>query len=143
MCAFGLATLAASAFFVLVGILPAGNGVEETGAEAFWNLASIIFLMGLTVAAFSSTLLLVPVFCLALMSEYFGWNGLLFHGAAGALLGASATGLWQFGRSADGETHLVLVGAAAGIIGASIYWLIAGRNAGKLFERVLEQREFK
>ncbi|MGL4404491.1 MAG: hypothetical protein ACRCT6_01915 [Notoacmeibacter sp.] len=140
MLAFAAASIAASVFFVLVGIVPAGGGVDGDGLDALLNFASMLLLLSVAVAAFSSMLLLVPAFVLALLSEYFGWNSLLFHGVSGALLGGSATGLWQSSRTVEGEGHLVLAGTAAGIVGAAVYWLIAGRNSGLLFEKISAAR---
>jgi uncharacterized protein YjeT (DUF2065 family) len=137
---FAAAAIAASLFFVIVGLLSLENGADSAAFDTVLDLAGTMLLFATAVATFSSMLLAIPVFVLAIFAEYFKWNGFLFHGAAGALLGASATGLWQMSRSAEGQSQLALVGAAAGIVGAGVYWLVAGRNAGKLFERIAADR---
>jgi hypothetical protein len=137
---FSAASLSAAAFFVIVGVMPLGNGADTAAFETVFDLAISALLLAAAVASFASLLLAAPVFILAILAEYFKWNGFLFHGVAGAIFGFAATGVWHAGRTVEGENQLVMVGAAAGIIGASVYWLIAGRNAGKMFERILAER---
>lgn len=137
---FALASMSASVFFVVVGVMPMGGGVTSGELDFTLNFFSGILFFTIAVAAFSSTLVILPAFVLAVFSEYFGWNGFLFHGVAGAVLGASAAGFWHLGRTVDGESHLVVVGMAAGIVGASVYWLIAGRRSGQLFEKIMAIR---
>jgi hypothetical protein len=137
---FGAASLAAATFFVIAGIMPLGNGADPAAFETVFDLAASALLLAVAVASFASLLLAAPVFILAILAEYFKWNGFLFHGVSGAVFGFAATGIWNGSRTVEGESHLVMVGAAAGIIGATVYWLIAGRNAGKLFERIIAER---
>jgi hypothetical protein len=138
---FGAAAVAAALFFVVAGVLPLTNGAQPDFADTVLDLAATTLLLAMAVAAFSSMLLAIPVVILAVFAEYFKWNGFLFHGVAGGILGLATTGIWHASRTVDGESHLVLVGAAAGIVGASVYWLVAGRNAGKLFETIIASRQ--
>ncbi len=138
---FIAASAAASVFFVLAGILPFGNGAASVAFEPGLDITVTALLLAVAVASFAAFLIAVPVFILAILAEYFKWNGLLLHGVAGAVLGFAATAVWHVSRSVEGENHLALAGMAAGIIGASIYWLIAGRNAGQLFDRIVALRQ--
>lgn len=141
LCGFTLASIAASVFFVVVGVMPEGGGIDGSSIEIILNFLGSVLFFTIAVAAFSSMLLMVPAFILAIMSEYFCWNGLLFHGVSGAIFGGAATGLWHMSRTVEGESHLVLVGTAAGIIGACVYWWVAGRNSGKLFAQIIASRQ--
>ena len=134
------AALAAAAFFIFAGVLPLSAAVGPNGIETVFEIASTVLLLSLVVASFSLMIIIVPALGLAVLAELFSWNGYLFYGVSGAALGFAASGIWHASRTVAGESHLVLVGAAAGIIGASVYWLIAGRNAGKLFEQILASR---
>ena len=135
--AFIMAAGGASVFFVIVGVLPPG----VNHADPFWAYATNAAIMVIFIASFAGMLTGIPFFILAIISEIQGAKRMLFHCAMGAVLGGGATLFWQLnGNQNQNENHLVLVGAAAGIIGASIYWLIAGRNAGKLFEKIIAER---
>jgi hypothetical protein len=93
--------------------------------------------MMLFVAAFAATIVVVPVFILAILSEVFGWRRFLTYGVAGALIGCGGV----FFAPTLPQSAAFMAGIAAGITGAWAYWLIAGRNAGKLFERILAERQ--
>ena len=133
---FSLATLTAALFFVAVGILPLGVNV----ADPVWDIAITALFTAIIVASFAGMLTAIPFFILAIISEVQGAKGLLFHCSMGAILGGGATLVWQFGPTNQNEGHLALVGAASGIVGAAVYWLIAGRKAGKLFEAIMVAR---
>jgi hypothetical protein len=124
---FTLAVAAAGAAFT--GALVS---MFETGAVDGDLLDQALQWAGFTVlvASFAGTITLLPAAVLALLAEFFGWRSLLLHGLLGAGLGAAAAAIW--GSPADQQWGgVVLAGAAAGIVGAGVYWLVAGRNAGK------------
>lgn len=76
--------------------------------------------------------------CLAiLLSEALRLRGLIFHLAAG---GAIAFGLWMLGETSPADPARAAMGglppgstvaAAAGFLAGFVYWLIAGRCAGR------------
>jgi hypothetical protein len=134
---FGAASLGSGLFFFLGTMLPEYRASIE-GATQIDIVISTFFYVLIALPLFA-TLIGLPVLVLAALAEFFGIRGLLAHGVAGMLLGAAAT-LWLTENIDDSSLTLMGAGAAAGIVGACIYWLIAGRNAGKLFDRITAER---
>ena len=96
---------------------------------------SVVFLVaGLAKAGF--VLVVVPPALVALVGETLRWHGLLWYGAGCGLLtaalpwlarGAVRPGGTALAAEARVTAILFLAGAGAGIV----YWLIAGRSAGR------------
>ncbi|MCU0831492.1 MAG: hypothetical protein MUC58_08270 [Rhizobiaceae bacterium] len=99
--------------------------------------------MVVLVSGLAGTITLVPVVVLALLAELFSWRGLILHGVLGGALGAAATLLWDGQANDPDRAAVTLAGAAAGIVGAGVYWLVAGRNAGRLFDRIAAARQMQ
>jgi hypothetical protein len=87
---------------------------------------------------------LLPLAILIAVAEIFNVRSLLIYAVAGAailLLGYSASGLAppSYEESIDYPpppiSHATQVAAAAGIVFGGVYWLIAGRKAGRWRER--------
>jgi membrane protease YdiL (CAAX protease family) len=133
---FTLAVLAAGTVFTaaMASLFDPGT-VTGSPVEQMLQWAGFVVL----VASFAGMIIAVPVVILAVLAEIFSWRGLLIHGVLGAILGAGACGLW--GRADDPDkAKVALAGAAAGIIGAWVYWLVAGRNAGLLVDQIAANR---
>jgi hypothetical protein len=77
--------------------------------------------------------LVAPVCLVALVSELFGWRGWMAQSAlGGALTFALPMALLSPARGLSGaETRIVLALGLIGVVSGSIYWLIAGRGAGR------------
>ncbi len=77
--------------------------------------------------------LAAPVCLVALVSELFGWRGWMAQSAlGGALTIALPMALIGPQRGLTGaETKIVLALGLVGVVATSIYWLIAGRGAGR------------
>jgi hypothetical protein len=77
--------------------------------------------------------LVAPVSLVALLSELFGWRGWMAQSALGAALTiALPMALLSPARGLSGaETRIMLALGLVGIVAASVYWLIAGRGAGR------------
>jgi hypothetical protein len=77
--------------------------------------------------------LVAPVCLVALVAELFGWRGWVAQSAlGGALTIALPMALLSPARGLSGaETRIMLALGIVGIVAASIYWLIAGRGAGR------------
>jgi hypothetical protein len=123
-----------SVFFAAAA--PAGlfNPPDPTSFfEMTFDAAAMMFY----VLVFTATLVVVPVFILAVLSEIFGWRGFLTYGVTGALIGCGGV----FFAPTLTTSAALMASVASGIAGAWVYWLIAGRNAGKLFERILAERQ--
>jgi hypothetical protein len=70
------------------------------------------------------------------VSEYLSWRDWLTYALAG---GGVTGGTMLIIAGAQDVSGLALV-TAAGLAGGIVYWLIAGRNAGKLFEKITANR---
>ncbi len=100
----------------------------------------------LTVTAFATGMLFLGahlgsaagliVFVAIAISEYRGWRDWLTYALAG---GAITGGTMLVLTGGKNLSDLALM-TAAGLAGGIAYWLVAGRNAGKLLERIIAQR---
>jgi len=126
-----LAALAAGAVVVLAVLFPEWSELalgpfDETGV-------GLVLAFGLI---FVSGVALVPALIVVLITEAFGIRNALAYAAGGALSGAACyLGLVPF----DPDT-LSFVGiirrdleimTGAGIVAGVVYWMVAGRNAGR------------
>jgi H+/Cl- antiporter ClcA len=83
----------------------------------------------------------VPAALLIMVSEALRLRSLLYYAAAGAVVGLAS----YFGSNVELRLenttdvtpvfHPLQLAAAAGIIGGLVYWLLAGRNAGRWREK--------
>lgn len=129
---FMTALAAAGLFFTLAlsGILDPGSG--ESLSEHWFTILPLAVI----VTATAGSLALVPFFVIALAAEYFSLRGMVFHLLAGTLTGALA--VWMYTQqAADPTTKAFAVGAAAGTVGGFVYWLLAGRSAGRTLGRII------
>ena len=129
-----LASLAAS-MVIAAGLLGpewhafSGDFAERTG---YWLL--VVFATGFT-GAFG----LLPLVILIVLAESFKIRSLLAHAAIGALLlaaGYYASGLWHryeesIDRAPPPISREVEIAAAGGVVFGLVYWMIAGRKAGR------------
>ena len=135
---FSLATLSTALVYAAAWTMQ--NNLTAGAAMTAFDRAADFAILVLIAASFGGAFIVVPVLILVFLAETFNWRSLLLHACIGALLGAGATLFWVSGNVAGGDMRSTMSGATAGIIGACVYWLIAGRNAGKLFERVAAER---
>ena len=134
-----LATLAAGTA-IAIGLLgPEWHGVSGDVVER--GTFSVLVVAG---AAFTGAVTLLPLAILIAVAEIFKVRSLLVYAVAGAailLLGYSASGLAppSYEESIDYPpppiSHATQVAAAAGIVFGGVYWLVAGRKAGRWRER--------
>jgi hypothetical protein len=84
-------------------------------------------------AAFVAAAALLPAIVVIAIAEAFRLRSFLFYGAAGGLLAlAPAYGLDPSAFKADAsDVTLAQAFAAAGIVAGFVYWLLAGRHAGR------------
>ncbi len=134
-----LATLAAG-IAIAIGLLgPAWHGFSGDVVER--STFSVFVVAG---AAFTGAVTLLPLAILIAVAEIAKVRSLLIYAVAGAavlLLGYSASGLapLSYEESIDNPPPPISRGtqiaAAAGIVFGGVYWLIAGRKAGRWRER--------
>lgn len=125
------AAIGASAFiiFLLWGALSHGE-IGNSEIQNFVHLAAGISTPLL--AAFVAYYTFLPAMLVALISEYLAKRSWLFHA-----LGGIAVALVAISRRADANSFatppsgIMLIIVASGVIFGTIYWLIAGRSAGK------------
>lgn len=138
-------------FALLVSTIAMGMALAVGLHETQWHAVSQDVGESLTVlgiffvgTAFTASIGLLPMLLLVIVSEAFRVRSLLITMAAGALLILGAyygNGLAhpRYEESIDGPPPLIpreaQAAAAAGAIGGFVYWLIAGRNAGRRRER--------
>ena len=129
---FIVALAAAGLFFTLAlsGILDPGS------SESFSEHWFTILPLAVIVTATAGSLALVPFFAIALVSEYFSLRGLVFHLVAGTVTGGIAVWMYTL-QAADPTTKAFAVGAASGTVGGFVYWLLAGRSAGRTLRRII------
>jgi hypothetical protein len=102
----------------------------------FFEVAYDTAIMMFLVATIAANIVIVPVFILIILSEVFCWRRFLTYGVAGALIGSGG----MFFAPTLVPSAAIMAGVASGIAGAWVYWLIAGCNAGKLFEQIVASR---
>ncbi len=134
-----LATFAAG-IAIAIGVLgPEWHGFSGDVVER--GTFSVFVVAG---AAFTGAVALVPLVILIAVAESCKIRSLLVYAVAGAavmLLGYSANGLAppSYEESIDNPPPPISrgtqVAAAAGIVFGGVYWLIAGRKAGRWRER--------
>jgi len=118
---------------------PAWHGLTGDVGErvGFW----MVTFVG---ATFTGAVGLLPLTILIVIAEAFKIRSLLAYAAAGAvllLLGYYGSGLApaSYEESIDHPPPFVAreteIAAAAGVVFGAVYWLIAGRNAGRWRER--------
>jgi len=130
-----LATLAAG-IAIAIGLLgPEWHGFSGDVVER--STFSVFVVAG---AAFTGAVTLLPLAILIAVAEMVKVRSVLIHAVAGAavmLLGYSASGLAppSYEESIDNPPPPISrgtqVAAAAGIVFGGVYWLVAGRNAGR------------
>ncbi len=143
---YGCAALAASLFLHVV----AWPAISDDMGEPPWSLMGGIFfsvpLMGILIGGFA----FFPALVVLAVAEYFRLRDWLSYAIAGGVAALGAYGiLWQgmatfqdvdMAVSGDGQLPLAAEPAAlawgvtAGIVGALVYWLVAGRSAGRWLE---------
>jgi hypothetical protein len=129
--AFCMACFVAGAIVVLMILFPEVSSIDVGGIDP--NALNIILGFGFI---FVSGFALLPAVAVVVITEALNIRSLLAYAIGGAVVGlACYLGLIPF----DTDTmqfngivrrHLEVV-TGAGIVGGLIYWLIAGRNAGR------------
>jgi hypothetical protein len=129
--AFCMACFVAGAIVVVAILFPEVSSIDVAGIDP--NALNIILGFGFI---FVSGFALLPAVAVVVLTEALNIRSVLAYAIGGAVVGlACYLGLIPFDTDAmrfDGivRRHLEVV-TGAGIVGGLIYWLIAGRNAGR------------
>lgn len=128
--AFCVACFAAGAVIVAAVIFPEWSDVRlglDDGTFAIITTIGFVFVSGFA---------LLPALVAALITEGFSIRSVLVYAVSGAIVGALCyLGMANFDAATMTVHGLVRreleVMTGAGVIAGLVYWLIAGRNAGK------------
>lgn len=128
---FLLAVVAACAFMLVLG----WGGMIEAEPDS-GNLVAFAVTLSLPVAvAFAGYYSFLPAMIFAVIAEVLGSRSWLFHAIGGMAVAAAALAARPEDMSRPGLFMIVL---AAGAVGGTIYWLIAGRSSGRTLDRAAE-----
>ena len=104
-------------------------------ATSFWRAGLV---SGFALAVLAGGFSFLPALILIILAEARGYKSSLFYCVAGALIGlaaASASLPFSDNRSVQESSLWIAAIAGAGVVGSFVYWLLAGRNAGRLLSR--------
>jgi hypothetical protein len=131
---FIAALLSASGFLVLM--LWGGIGQGDVEHQ---QLGSLLLGIGIPLLAlFAAYYAFLPAIIVFLFSEIAGKRSWLFHALSGILIALAA-----IARRADANSFanppqgIIMAVIAAGAVGGTAYWLIAGRTAGKHIDDIV------
>lgn len=100
-------------------------------ATGFW---SSVFIGGFVLATIAGSASFIPAALVILIAEVRFYRSSLFYCLAGLAIALAGLGTSAFFSSSESTYLEVNMSAAiigAGIVGGFVYWLIAGRNAGR------------
>jgi hypothetical protein len=130
--ALWLAYMAAGLAFA-VGMIAPDIGVMDYDPVERW----FVFGIGFITTSIAVTIAILPTFLLVAVAEGLRLRSFLFYGVCGGLIGAMVYFGTDTSMIMENSTDITPIrfslqlAAAAGIIGGLVYWLIAGRNAGR------------
>ena len=116
-------------------------GASNTEAATLWATTSFwssVFVGGFIVAMLAGGISFLPAAIVILLAEARGYRSSVFYCVVGAVIGLGTAGSSiPFRGSGDWPDMPLWIAAfvGAGIVGGFIYWLVAGRNAGRLSDR--------
>lgn len=130
--AFILASGAAGIAIAVALLGPDWPALSGTSAEraGFWTLAFFA-------AALTGAVTILPMFILVVLAEAFALRSVLLYAVAGAtilVVGYFASGFADRLEAQAAQLPLVqeaLIAAAGGIVFGFVFWLLAGRRAGR------------
>jgi phosphotransferase system glucose/maltose/N-acetylglucosamine-specific IIC component len=128
-----LLAIIAAGIVLAVGIVaPDWSGVDS---DPFERVS--FFIVSFFATSFVGAIALLPALIVIIITEAARLRNFLFYGVGGALVGLASYYGSDISVRLENTTDVAPVSnplqlaAAAGIVGGLIYWLIAGRNAGR------------
>ncbi|MBC7282441.1 hypothetical protein [Hoeflea sp.] len=134
-----LVRMFAIAFGFFAGCLAAGLAYaflarlvvpEDFGRFSDLELTVTLVIGVVGVASLFARAVLIPAFAIIAVFEFLRRRDWLSYALAGAVM-ALASGVYLAGGDAVEPAQIIAIHTACAIIGASVYWLVAGRNAGR------------
>ncbi|MBC2884150.1 hypothetical protein H7Q97_01900 [Ochrobactrum sp. CM-21-5] len=117
---------------------------NDTDAGSLWAMTSFwssVFVGGFVLAVMAGGFSFLPATIVIILAEARSYRASLFYCVAGVLIGLAAAGAavpFSTGKGLPEMSLWIAATAGAGVVGGFVYWLIAGRNAGRLFTRPTE-----
>lgn len=130
-----IAYLAAGIAFAAGMVVP-DIGVMDYDPVERW----LVFGVGFITTSIAVSIAIFPTLLLTGIAEAMKLRSFLFYGVCGGLIGAmvyygtDTSALMENSTDITPIRFSLQLAAAAGIIGGLIYWLVAGRNAGRWHE---------
>ena len=136
-------------FALWVAVMAAGAAIAIGMFVPEWGMMetdpvdrAIFFVVAFFATSFAGAVAFLPAFLAVIVAESFSIRSFLYYGTVGAVIGL----LGYFGSNISARledtteitpvAHSLELVAAAGIVGGLVYWLLAGRNAGRWRERM-------
>ena len=127
-----LAIIAAGITLAIAIVAPDWAGVDADPAERL-----SFFIVSFFATSFVGAVAILPAALLIVIAEAARLRSFLYYGVGGALVGLASYYGSDISVRLENTTdvapvaNVLQLAAAAGIIGGLVYWLIAGRNAGR------------
>jgi len=147
---FGLLIAFFAAAMVMSYGISSGLFVEVFGVDTFeaidetdWGYAILLIAtvgIGFVTSFQLASLALLPIIVVIAATEMMRWNGMVTHLVLGGV-SALFVVFTQLPPETTPSEGTLIVTLAMGFIGGFFYWLIAGRGAGKLQEKLPALRE--
>jgi H+/Cl- antiporter ClcA len=132
LCALILAIMAAGITLAIGIVAPDWAGIDSDPVERL-----SFFIVSFFATSFVGAVALMPAALLIVISEAARLRSFLFYCVGGALVGLASYYGSDISVRLENTTDVppvanaLQLAAAAGIIGGLVYWLVAGRNAGR------------
>jgi hypothetical protein len=129
---FLIAIMAAGLVLAIGVVAPDFNGIDSDPIERV-----LFFGFAFLAASYAGATALLPTLAAIVLAEVAHMRSVLYYGFVGALIGLAAFYSVDLSAALEETTDITPVGhglelaAAAGIVGGLVYWLIAGRTAGR------------
>jgi len=132
LCALILAIMAAGITLAIGIVAPDWAGIDSDPVERL-----SFFIVSFFATSFVGAVAIMPAALLIVISEAARLRSFLFYGVGGALVGLASYYGSEISVRLENTTDVppvanaLQLAAAAGIIGGLVYWVVAGRNAGR------------
>jgi hypothetical protein len=132
LCALILAIMAAGITLAIGIVAPDWAGIDSDPVERL-----SFFIVSFFATSFVGAVAIMPAALLIVISEAARLRSFLFYGVGGALVGLASYYGSDISVRLENTTDVppvanaLQLAAAAGIIGGLVYWVVAGRNAGR------------
>ncbi len=123
-----------AAFIVAYGLVAPELSDFAKGSPEYFM---VLLFLGGAAGVVTPFYVFAPSFVVILLGEMFGLRSVLYYALCGAMIGAVAYFLSDTGARIEGAgtvapiTRELQYLTAAGIVAGFVYWLIAGRSAGR------------